>query len=146
MLHTKDAFLHEINTRNVIPTDMGWHIETQVEMKYNIMLKNCKAGRKCPLIDCPLPCEAWDFYNSAFNKVRIADNSSELRLYFPSKVAKNTETQLYPMSALLAELGGFVGLLLGFSLLDFFTNIIFRVSDKLKSMEASKQYENEIKR
>ena len=72
--------------------------------------------------DCILPCHSVFVQLNAKNE-QIMNSGKEyalLYLYFPSKLAKSKEHFLYHSNNLFAEIGGYVGLLLGLSLLDLF--------------------------
>ena len=72
--------------------------------------------------DCILPCHSV-FVQLDAKDTHIINDGKEyalLYLYFPSKLAKSKEHFLYHSNNLFAEIGGYVGLLLGLSLLDLF--------------------------
>ena len=77
---------------------------------------------QCDAGDCILPCHSVFVQLNAKN-TQIINNGKEyalLNLYLPSKLAKSKEHFLYHSNNLFAEIGGYVGLLLGLSLLDLF--------------------------
>ena len=72
--------------------------------------------------DCTLPCHSV-FVRLDAKDGHIMNDRKEyaiLYLYFPKNIAKSKEHFLYHSNNLFAEIGGYVGLLLGLSLLDLF--------------------------
>ena len=72
--------------------------------------------------DCILPCHSV-FVHLDAKEYHMINNSKEyamLYLYFPTNLFKSEEHFLYHSNNLFAEIGGYVGLLLGLSLLDLF--------------------------
>ena len=58
----------------------------------------------------------------------------ELKLYFPDLVFSQTENWLYPTLSLFAEIGGYVGLLLGYSamhIVDYIGGLLDRRIDHI---------------
>ena len=49
------------------------------------------------------------------------DSTGKVLIYFPPRLLKSTERYLYTILTLLAEIGGYMGLLLGYSLFNFAT-------------------------
>ena len=69
------------------------------------------------LSDCPIPCDSLKVNVGAKNVKKISPNQTATWLiYFPTRIMISTEEDLYPSLSMLAEIGGYVGLLLGFSL------------------------------
>ena len=67
---------------------------------------------------CYRPC---DYMDVSFGYPSIYDIkvNSSLTLYFKKSIPVRESHIAYPTSSLFAEIGGYMGLLLGFSLLDF---------------------------
>ena len=67
---------------------------------------------------CYRPC---DYMDISFGYPSIYDiqNNSSLTLYFKKSIPIRESHIAYPKSSLFAEIGGYMGLLLGFSFLDF---------------------------
>ena len=74
--------------------------------------------------DCLSPCNQLliDVGSKDIDKKPLKDNqTSQLLLYFPPRVLRSNENYLYTILTLLAEIGGYMGLLLGYSLFNFAT-------------------------
>ena len=69
------------------------------------------------LSDCPIPCDSLKVNVGGKNVKKISPNqTASWLIYFPTRIMISTEEELYPSLSMLAEIGGYVGLLLGFSL------------------------------
>ena len=79
------------------------------------------------LSDCPIPCDSLKVNVGGKNVKKISPNqTASWLIYFPTRIMISTEEDLYPSLSMLAEIGGYLGLLLGFSLwnlVDWFSNI-----------------------
>ena len=74
--------------------------------------------------DCLPPCNQLliDVGSKDVDRKPLENNkSSQLLLYFPPRVLRSNENYLYTILTLLAEIGGYMGLLLGYSLFNFAT-------------------------
>ena len=78
------------------------------------------------LSDCPIPCDSLKVYVGGKNMKKISPHQTASWLvYFPTRIMISTEEELYSSLSMLAEIGGYVGLLLGFSL----WNVVVWTSD-----------------
>ena len=70
--------------------------------------------------DCILPCHSVFVHLDAkeYHAINDSNKYAILYLYFPKNLAKSKEHFLYHYNNLFAEIGGYVGLLLGLSFLD----------------------------
>ena len=67
--------------------------------------------------DCLLPCHSMMISVSAKNSVTFSSRTfAEAYLYFPPRIMLSQENDFYTFLSLMAEIGGYVGLLLGVSL------------------------------
>jgi hypothetical protein len=64
-----------------------------------------------------------------------SDGLGQITLYFQPRVMRSEEHHLYTVLSLLAEIGGYVGLLLGYSLLHAASSISSFLETKIKIME-----------
>ena len=74
--------------------------------------------------DCLIPCRSLKVNLGAKNYVKknVADQEyGQLFLYYDPRVTKNIEHRLYTILSLFAEIGGYVGLLLGYSVFNLAT-------------------------
>ena len=81
---------------------------------------------------CPAPCNTIDFtfgYPSVYKTNHNA--TSRITLYFATSVSVRESRLAFPGSSLFAEIGGYTGLLLGFSLFDFAKFFEF-ISEKIQ--------------
>ena len=72
--------------------------------------------------DCLSPCNQLliDVGSKDIDRKPLNNNqTSQLLLYFPPRVLRSNENYLYTILTLLAEIGGYMGLLLGYSLFNF---------------------------
>ena len=88
--------------------------------------------------DCNIPCHAAmvslgakNYQNQTMDK----QNYALLYLYYAPSVSQSTEHFLYTSTVLFAEIGGYVGLLLGFSFFELATWISRTMDTKVKWME-----------
>lgn len=82
--------------------------------------------------ECDQPCDYMDIsfgYPATFN---VTDNSS-LTFYFRKSIPVRESHLAYPLSSLFAEIGGYMGLLLGFSFLDF-ANVVESFSRRIQTL------------
>ena len=92
------------------------------------------------LQDCDVPCHTLQVTVSGKNYRKHSENSTGLvYLYFAQKVPKSTEHYLYLFLSFIAEIGGYVGLLLGYSLFNAaaFANSMF--GGRIKAMEENEK-------
>ena len=69
---------------------------------------------------CYRPCDYMDVSFGYPSIYEISDdNDSSLTFYFKKSIPVRESHLAYPQSSLFAEIGGYMGLLLGFSILDF---------------------------
>ena len=87
--------------------------------------------------ECPAACNYMNFKFGFPSMYPIKDNSSsKLTMYFGTSVSIRESRIAYDKSSLLAEIGGYTGLLLGFSFFDvarlfsFFSEQVQRLSRK----------------
>ena len=72
--------------------------------------------------DCLPPCHQLLVDVGAKEITEMKDNkTSTVLFYFPPRLLKSTEHYLYTILTMLAEIGGYMGLLLGYSLFNFAT-------------------------
>lgn len=70
--------------------------------------------------DCPVPCHTLQIILGAKNYFQNTNNShARIILYFAPRTMVSQELLLYTPLSLFAEIGGYVGLLLGVSILNF---------------------------
>ena len=83
--------------------------------KYRSLFKNLNVNA---LSNCPMPCSTMDI-NFGY-PILDSNNPNEayVKLYFKSSVNVRRNIVAYSETSLFAEIGGYIGLLLGFSLLD----------------------------
>ena len=62
-----------------------------------------------------------------------AAGDKSLTMYFKASIPVRESHLAYPQSTLFAEIGGYTGLLLGFSLLDF-TKVVNFFADRMRSL------------
>ncbi len=67
--------------------------------------------------DCAVPCEAVTVSVSGKNTKNTSNSYGRAYFYFAPRVVTNEEKFFYGFVSTLAEIGGYVGLLLGVSLL-----------------------------
>ena len=80
---------------------------------------------------CPRACDYMDItfgYPSIYEVTNIS--SPSVTMYFKTSIPVRESQYAYPRSSLFAEIGGYTGLLLGFSLLDF-TKVVKICSQKM---------------
>ncbi|XP_059079351.1 uncharacterized protein LOC131877632 isoform X2 [Tigriopus californicus] len=87
------------------------------------------------LNDCNVPCEVLSVSLSGKNMKTRSDGLGQITLYFQPRVMRSEEHHLYTVLSLLAEIGGYVGLLLGYSLLHAASSISSFLETKIKIME-----------
>ncbi len=66
--------------------------------------------------DCIIPCKAQMVMLSGKNMEKRDDGLAQAFFYFPPRIIQNREKYFYSFISLVAEIGGYVGLLLGVSL------------------------------
>ena len=81
---------------------------------------------------CYRPC---DYMDVSFGYPSIYDNEedSSLTFYFKKSIPVRESHLAYPQSSLFAEIGGYMGLLLGFSILDF-AKVVNLFCNRIKSL------------
>ena len=103
---------------------------------------------------CPLPCATMgiSFGIPIHSNDDIDSNLAHVKLYFRSQINVRSSVYSYSIASLIADIGGYLGLLLGFSVLDL-TSVVkqFLFSSwkklhyKIKSGRAAKNKQNEMK-
>jgi len=95
--------------------------------------------------DCPNPCAFLSVTAGGRNREQMQTNKSQVYFYFQSKTMINEESLLYTALSLFAEIGGYVGLLLGvaiFHLADLINKILdSQVVGYQKKMEEEQKKE-----
>ena len=89
---------------------------------------------------CPTPCGTMDIWFGipVIDELRdIPEDSTaaKLRMYFKKMVRVRKSYIVYTIVSLFAEIGGYMGLLLGFSFMDF-TRIVYKIVDLIQSMRS----------
>ena len=84
--------------------------------------------------DCKKPCHSLEI--SLIGDKTELFNHTRLILYFKSVVTRSSEKYLYTWRNLFAEIGGYVGIFLGFSFLSL-TDAILAIFKHLKLKETS---------
>ena len=79
--------------------------------------------------DCNSPCASIDTYFGIPDTQKHRNGSHHLQLYFKNMVAVQRSHTSYPIESLIAEIGGYLGLLLGVSIMD-----LYNVFGKIGSM------------
>ena len=97
--------------------------EKDINIAYSLYLKRITNARK----DCNEPCRVLILNQSGKNYRGMNEtwDHGMIFFYFSTSSFKSTEEFLYPIEVLIAEFGGFMGLLLGLSILD----IVFKFVD-----------------
>ena len=114
----------------------GWRSFTRRELLRGWMSPNLlfdvllqeKLGQPCHTLQISATEQTWQTDNRKYEKT--------LRIYFPQRVTRVTEKGLYNMRNLLAEIGGYVGIFWGFSLLnlaDAVVSIVMKCQDSFIS-------------
>ena len=67
---------------------------------------------------CSSPCTTMQVFAVGDNKMRAKSEHPQLVLVFQSRIQNGQERYLYTFLSLIAEVGGYVGLILGYSLLN----------------------------
>ena len=90
------------------------------------------------LKDCNLPCHYVTANLGAKNYIKnnISDQEhATLYIYYPSRLSKATEHWHYTTLDLFAEIGGYVGLILGYSLFNLASWMIAAVESKINKLK-----------
>ena len=82
--------------------------------------------------DCDSPCATMQVSAKGNNVVPAKTGKPQLVLYFQSRIQIGTEQYLYTVLSLFAEVGGYVGLILGYSLLNLAELIISAFDRRLR--------------
>ena len=85
--------------------------------------------------DCQRPCNSLVVSLSAKNYKKTNQSFGEVYLYFPARVRKSEEHYFYSFVSLMGEIGGLVGLLLGFSFWQIAEVISTLIQQKIKWYE-----------
>ena len=93
-------------------------------------------------LDCNIPCHSLTVNLGAKNYQNTTKSYGLLYLYYAPRVTQSEEHLLYTLLNLFAEIGGYVGLILGYSLFHVAALISSAIETKVKRMEA----ENELRR
>ena len=91
--------------------------------------------------DCNIPCRSLTVNLGAKNYVKknISDQDyALLYLYYAPRVTQSIEHWLYTVLSLFAEIGGYVGLILGYSLFNLAAWISDLIEQRIKKMEQEK--------
>ena len=67
--------------------------------------------------NCPIPCNTINVQLLGNNVFPQANNFSKTVLFFPRKINHNLEHYVLDLTGLLASIGGYVGLFMGYSML-----------------------------
>ena len=82
--------------------------------------------------DCYSPCTTMQVSAKGNNVVPAKAGKPQLVLYFQSRIQTGREQYLYPVLSFFAEVGGYVGLILGYSLLNLAEVIISALDKKMR--------------
>ena len=93
--------------------------------------------------DCMIPCHSLQVTVGGKNYQNTTKTKGYLYLYFAPRVPKSTEHFLYTFLSLIAEIGGYVGLLLGYSLFNLAAWTSDLIQAKIKDMEERGRLERE---
>ena len=96
--------------------------ESDINTTYSIAWKRVTNAMK----DCNEPCRTLVVNTGGKNYRQMNDTMDHglIYFYFSSNAFKSIEYPLYPIRAFFAEFGGYLGMLLGYSLLDFTLKLI----------------------
>ena len=90
------------------------------------------------LNECAIPChfvvvnvDAKDNHETTDTKMK---DYAVLTLYYPSSVIKNVEHLMYDLERVLGEVGGYVSLLLGYSVLGSALDLVTWINNKVESI------------
>ena len=86
--------------------------------------------------DCASPCHLVNVAVSGKNNRPKDHGLGEINVYFAPKVSVGEEHYFYTFLSLMAEIGGYVGLLLGYSLLHVASLISDYLGKKVEKMES----------
>ena len=69
--------------------------------------------------NCTIPCQSMRIYFAGYDGTNESDNEKQayIRFYIEDQIPVKTSHLSYPVVQFLAEVGGYVGLLLGYSLM-----------------------------
>ena len=87
---------------------------------------------------CNVPCASINSYFGIADKQKFRNGSFHLKLYFKNNISVMKSNVAYPIESFLAEVGGYLGLLLGVSLMDI-SNIFRKTWEFIK---VHKNYNN----
>ena len=90
-------------------------------------------------LDCNIPCHFLTVSLGAKNYQNTSSTHGILYLYYAPRVTQSEERLLYTLLNLVAEIGGYVGLILGYSLFHVVDLINSAIETKLKRMEADNE-------
>ncbi len=94
--------------------------------------------------DCTIPCKALLVTLSGKNIEPRKDNTGQAFFYFPPRIVQNREKHFYSTLSLVAEIGGYVGLLLGVSLFHLARGFNQLLEEKISKMRGIKKIEEKI--
>ena len=87
--------------------------------------------------DCQKPCHSLEISLAGSNVVPNPNEKSRLVLFFKNVVTKSEEKRLYQWRNLFAEIGGYVGIFLGYSLLSLGDTIAWAFKKLLQKCNKS---------
>ena len=93
--------------------------------------------------DCLIPCHSLTVNLGAKNYVKKTVDEQDyalLYLYYAPRVTKNIEHKLYTILSLFAEIGGYVGLILGYSLFNVAGWISEIIEKRLRNVKTERQH------
>lgn len=69
---------------------------------------------------CPVPCTTMEISYGIpiVSSLDIGTNEAYMKLYFKNRISERQSMEAYTITSLVADIGGYLGLLLGFSVLD----------------------------
>ena len=84
--------------------------------------------------DCDSPCATMQVSAKGNNITPAKSGKPQLVLYFQSRIQIGTEHYLYTLLSFFAEVGGYVSLILGYSLLNIAEVIVAAFDKKLRKL------------
>ena len=89
-----------------------------------------KLFKKVKMAFCPTPCKTMNiFYGIPVESQNDVEDEAYIKLYFKQQISSRKSTLSYDTDSVIADIGGYLGLLLGFSILDI-TMIIEKLLTK----------------
>ena len=97
--------------------------------------------------DCLIPCHTLQLFVSGRNSENSSStDEAQVYLYFAPRIVKTEELYLYSFLSLIAEIGGYVGILLGYSFFQVAGRIRAGFREKIRKMEDRHRTEVERER